>query len=104
VGDGGQSVKNVGGAWHRTSSSCRLRCAATWRRCERFGAALEAEQHAPRHEKRRRLDRTHEQPGPEGPWDADEIARNESCPSFIERIQAELPDPDKAVARAAQDE
>jgi len=104
VGDGGEAVKNVSGARHWTSASCRMRGAVTLCRCEPFGAPLEAEQHAPRHEKRRGLDHPHEQPGPESPWNADEIARDESGPSFIERIQAELPDPGETVARAAQDE
>lgn len=74
------------------------------RSCERFGSVLEAEQHAPRHEKRRGLDDTHEHPGADGRWDAHAIARHESCPFLVERVQAELPGPREAVACAAQDE
>ena len=92
-------VAHIGDARHGVSphAACQERSP---RGCgERLGTTLEAEQHAPRHEKRRRFDHTHEQPGPDGRRDADEIARDESGLSFIERIQPEFPDPRETIAR-----
>ena len=81
-----------------------MRRAVTARCRERFGTLSQAEEHAPRHEKRRWLDHTHEQPRPGRRWNAHEIARYESCSLGVERIQPELPGPREALAGAAQHE
>src|SRR5688500_263178 len=64
-------------------------------RAQRFGPLLQAEQHASRHEKSRRLDRMRGQPSPDVSV-AHAAARHELRSMPVDRIEAELPDPVEA--------
>src|SRR5687767_11552818 len=65
---------------------CRAQC---------FRSLFQTQQHAPRHEKPRRLDRVREQPGPER-LRTDAAARHESGSGLVNRVQPKLPHPIKA--------